>query len=290
MIPAAFEYFAPATAAEAVQLLNTYRDRAKILAGGHSLLPAMRLRLSQPEILIDIGKVKDLAYVRAEPGLLAIGARTSHHTLESDPQVARHAAILAEAAAQVGDPQVRARGTIGGSVAHADPAADYPAVLLALDAEFRIAGAGGERTVKGPDFFVGPYTTALSQDELLLEVRLPQPGPHSGGAYLKLAKKGSHYAVVGAAVQLEVQGSHCRGARVALNGVGYAAYRATHVEQALVGVNLEREDEIAAAAARAADGVDPAEDPACSAEFRAHLAQVYTRRAIQAAFERARHG
>lgn len=290
MIPAEFEYFAPTSAAEAVQLLSTHAGNAKLLAGGHSLLPAMRLRLSQPAVVIDIGRIRDLAYVRADGSSLAIGAMTTHHTIETDRAVHQWAPVLAAAAAEIGDPQVRNRGTIGGAVAHADPAADYPAVLLALDAEFRIAGPGGDQVVRSADFFRGPYTTAVGPDNLLLEVRLPGSARGSGSAYRKLAKKGSHYAVVGAAVYLEVSGNRCQAARVALNGASGAAFRAAGVEQALMGVNLEREDEVAAAAARVADGVELMSESGCSAEFRAHLAQVYTQRAIEAAFDQARRG
>lgn len=291
MIPANFEYFAPTSAAEAVRLLNTYRDKAKLLAGGHSLIPAMRLRLAQPPILIDISRIRDLVYVREEGGMLAIGAMTTHTALETDVKVRSLAPALAAAAAEVGDPQVRNRGTLGGSVAHADPAADYPAVLLALEAEFRLVGPNGARTVAAADFFQGPFTTALQPDELLAEVRLPLrahvPELRTGQAYLKLGRKSSHFAIVGVAAYLEMQGSRCRTARIALNGVSaLAPYRATVVERALDGVNLEREDAVAAAVAGVTEGVDLAEDPGCSAGFRAHLARVYTRRAIAAAVQR----
>src|SRR5437868_10030835 len=279
MIPAQFDYIAPTTLDEAVALLSQHADDAKVLAGGHSLIPAMKLRLAQPQLLIDIGRIKDLSYIREEDGSLRIGAMTTHYELESSARVRELCPLLSACAGSIGDVQVRNRGTIGGSLAHADPAADWPAAVLALDAELVATSANGERTIKATDFFVDMLTTALAPGEILREIRVPLSTVGAGQAYLKLHHPASGFAVVGVAVNLARQNGTCQAIRIGITGVATKAYRAPSVEQALVGHALD-EQSIAAAAAHAADGIEPNGDLFASADYRRHLAQVYTRRAI----------
>src|SRR5206468_12764710 len=260
---------------------------AKILAGGHSLLPAMKLRLAQPSVLIDIGRIRDLAYIREENGQIRIGAMTTHFQIEASERLCDICPVLPEAAAQIGDTQVRNRGTVGGSLAHADPAADWPAVMIALKAEIVAVGGSGERVIAADDFFVDMLTTALDAGEILREIRLPVPAGRYGQAYVKAAQPASGFAVVGVAVHLvRDAGGDCESISVGITGVASKAYRAAGVEAALVGSSLD-EQAIAAAAAMAADGVTINGDLYASEGYRTHLAQVYTRRAIQAAAERA---
>ncbi|MFL6212530.1 MAG: FAD binding domain-containing protein [Blastocatellia bacterium] len=288
MIPAQFDYLTPATLDEALALLAQHADDAKILAGGHSLLPAMKLRLAQPSVLIDIGRIRDLAYIREENGQIRIGAMTTHFQIEASERLRDICPVLPEAAAQIGDTQVRNRGTVGGSLAHADPAADWPAVMIALKAEIVAVGGGGERVIAADDFFVDMLTTALDAGEILREIRIPVPSGRYGQAYVKAAQPASGFAVVGVAVHL-VRGASgaCEAASVGITGVASKAYRAAGVEAALVGSSLD-EQAIAVAAAMAADGVTINGDLYASEGYRTHLAQVYTRRAIQAAAERAK--
>ena len=288
MIPAQFDYVAPSTFDEAVALLAEHKDEAKILAGGHSLIPAMKLRLAQPPLLVDIGRIKDLAYIREEDGFIHIGAMTTHAQLESSARLKEICPLLPECAAQIGDVQVRNKGTIGGSLAHADPAADWPAAILALGAEVSVASAHGERTIKADDFFVDMLTTALEPDEILREIRIHVPQGRVGQSYMKAAQPASGFAVVGVAVSLilDADGA-CDLASIGVTGVASKAYRAAAVQDALVGGNLA-EGAIAKAAAHAADGVDANSDIFASADYRRHLAEVYTRRAIQTATERAK--
>jgi aerobic carbon-monoxide dehydrogenase medium subunit len=283
MIPTQFDYVAPATLAEAVSLLAQHSDDAKILAGGHSLIPAMKLRLAQPQLLIDIGRIKDLSYIREEDGQLRIGAMTTHYELESSKRVRELCPLLSECAGSIGDVQVRNRGTIGGSLAHADPAADWPAAVLALDAELVATSAQGERTIKATDFFVDLFTTALQPGEILREIRIAQAPEHTGQAYLKLHHPASGFAVVGVAVAL-TRGAdgNCQAAGIGITGVATTAYRASTVEQALAGRALDA-SAVTAAAARAVNGVEVNADLYASADYRRHLATVYTRRAIERA-------
>jgi carbon-monoxide dehydrogenase medium subunit len=239
----------------------------------------MKLRLAQPQLLIDIGRIKDLAYIREEDGQLRIGALTTHYELESSERVRKICPLLSACAASIGDVQVRNKGTIGGSLAHADPAADWPAAVLALDATLVATGAQGERTIRAADFFVDMLTTALEPGEILREIRVQLDAVGAGQAYLKLPHPASGFAVVGVAVNLAQQGGTCQTIGVGITGVATKAYRATAVEQALAGRALD-EQTIAAAAAHAADGVEPNGDLYASADYRLHLAQVYTRRAI----------
>jgi carbon-monoxide dehydrogenase medium subunit len=285
MIPAQFDYVAPTTLDEAVSLLSEHPDEAKILAGGHSLIPAMKLRLAMPQMLIDIGRIKDLSYIREEGGQIRIGAMTTHYEIESSARLREICPILPETAAQIGDVQVRNKGTIGGSAAHSDPAADWPAVLIALDAEMVAVSGGGERTIKVDDFFVDMLTTALNPGEILREIRINAPSGRYGQAYLKVPQPASGFAVVGCAVHLvKGQDGRCEKINVGITGVASKAYRAS--SDALVGDSLADDSE-ALKNIDPTGGVDVNGDLYASAEYRRHLAAVYTRRAIRLAAQRA---
>jgi carbon-monoxide dehydrogenase medium subunit len=286
MIPAAFEYFAPTSVREAISLLQQHGDDAKVLAGGHSLLPLMKFRLAQPKVVVDIGRIPGLDGITVAGDKVVIGALATHDAVERSPILKEKCPLLPETAAVIGDMQVRNRGTIGGSLAHADPAADYPGAILALDAEIVATGPAGTRTIPARDFFVEMLTTALGPAELITEVRVPVLPPGTGTAYLKHPHPASGYAVVGVAVVLRVAKGRCEHVAIGINGVAGKAYRATAVEQALQGKALD-EQTVAAAASRAADGVDAQSDLYASAEFRKHLASVYTKRAVLAAVSRA---
>jgi carbon-monoxide dehydrogenase medium subunit len=290
MYPAAFEYHTPGSVQEALALLGRLKDDAKLLAGGHSLIPMMKLRLAQPKHLIDLRKVPGLAGIRDEGGTIAIGAMTTHWQVESSPVLKQKIPAVSEAAGTIGDPQVRNLGTLGGSVAHADPAADMPAVMIALGAEMVVEGPRGRRTVKVDDFFRGLMTTAVGADEILVEIRLPVPPAGSGASYQKFPHPASRFAVVGvcAALTADARGE-CTRAGVGVTGAGTRAVRAKGVEAGLVGKVLDPAT-IEAAAARAADGVDVQADLQGSVEFKSHLVRVHARRAIEAALKRARGG
>lgn len=288
MIPAQFDYLAPKTLDEAVALLAQHPDEAKVLAGGHSLIPAMKLRLATPQILIDIARIKDLSYIREEDGQIRIGAMTTHYRLESSDRLREICPLLPECAAQIGDVQVRNKGTIGGSLAHSDPAGDWPAAIIALDAELVAVGAGGERRIKAGDFFVDMLTTALRADEILREIRINTPTGRFGQAYLKVPQPASGFAVVGVAVALTRDNDGaCASAAIGITGVASKVYRASAVENALNGSGLD-EQTVAAAAMHATDGVSVNGDLYASDAYRSHLAQVYTSRAIEAATSRAK--
>jgi aerobic carbon-monoxide dehydrogenase medium subunit len=287
MIPAQFDYQAPTTIDEALSLLSANVDDAKILAGGHSLIPAMKLRLAQPALLIDLGRIKDLSYIREDADSILIGAMTTHYDIESSSLLKRICPLLPECASHIGDAQVRNKGTIGGSIAHSDPAGDWPAAIIALNAEMLAVVRNGERTIKADDFFVDFLTTALEQGEILREIRIPKPAGRFGHAYQKVRHPASGFAVVGVAVALNLNSQNsCETAGVGITGVAAKAYRATNVENAIVGKQID-ETVAADAAAHACDGVELNADLYASAEYRKHLAQVYTRRAIQAAFAQA---
>lgn len=273
MIPGSFEYFAPTTLDEALSLLQEHGDDAKVLAGGHSLIPTMKLRLAEPAVIIDIGRIGGLKGISESGGKLAIGALTTHHELESSDLVQQQVPLLAQTAAEIGDVQVRNKGTIGGSLAHADPAADWPATILALDADLQIAGSNGERTVKATDFFQGLYETDLGDDEILTAIHVSIPDANTKGAYLKLHQVASGFALTGVAVVLTKSGDTCQSVSVGITGVSDAPYRASGVESALTGAALTA-DNIAAAAARAADGITALEDIHASEAYRQNLAQV----------------
>jgi carbon-monoxide dehydrogenase medium subunit len=283
MIPAPFDYQVPATLEEAVSLLAADPDGAKVLAGGHSLIPAMKLRLAQPQLLIDIARIKSLAYIREDGNQILIGATTTHYQLEASDLLKQICPLLPACAKSIGDVQVRNKGTIGGSIAHSDPAGDWPAAVLALNADLVLVGPGGERIVKAVDFFVDLLTTDLQPGEILREIRIEKPSGRFGEAYQKVPHPASGFAVVGIAVHLAMNDDgSCKAAQIAVTGVGAKAYRAQAVEAALAGKNLD-EQLIAAAAGHVCDGVDPNADLYASGEYRCHLAQVHTRRAIQAA-------
>ena len=288
MYPAPFEYHAPGSVDEAIQLLGQYEDEGKLLAGGHSLLPVMKLRFAQPKHLIDLRKIPGLAGVREEGNVVVIGAMTTHWQVLSNDIIRRRLPILAETASRVGDPLVRNMGTLGGSLAHADPAADLPATILVLGAELTAVGPRGSRTVKADDFFVDLMTSALEPNEVLTEIRIPVPPAGTGGAYEKYAHPASGYAVAGVAALVTLDGGRTiRSARVGITGLGNKATRATGVEEALSGKTAD-ESTLESAAARAAEGLEPREDLQGSAEYKAHLARVYTRRALTRAVERGR--
>jgi aerobic carbon-monoxide dehydrogenase medium subunit len=281
-----FEYHAPTTLQEALSLLTQYGGEAKILAGGHSLLPIMNLRLAQPKALIDIGKIPGLSGIREENGTIVIGAMTTHYLVESSSLLKQKVPILSETAAVIGDVQIRNRGTIGGSIAHADPAGDLPAAAVALDMQLKAVGPRGERTLKAREFFVDILTTALQPDEILTEIRVPVFAAHTGSAYEKFPNPASRYAIVGAAAVVTVDSNGvCQKASIGLNGITGKPVAAVGVEQALVGKRLN-DQSIQEAAAKAADGLDPLGDIFASAVYRAHLARVFTKRALAKASSR----
>jgi aerobic carbon-monoxide dehydrogenase medium subunit len=285
MIPASFDYIAAKSLDEAISLLAKHKDDAKILAGGHSLLPAMKLRLMQPKVLIDLGRIRDLSYIKEEGGQLRIGAMTTHFQVEISDVLRRSCPLLPETASHLGDMQVRNKGTIGGSLAHSDPAADWPAAILALDAEMVAAGAKGDRVIKATDFFVEMLTTSLQPGEILREIRIPAGKGKPAQAYVKVRHPASGFAVVGVAVNLSVDGGKCQSAAIGITGVSPKAYRASKVESALKGNALDAKT-LSAACAHAAAGVDVNSDLYASAEYRKQLATVYTRRALETAISR----
>ena len=284
MIPTEFDYVRAGTLDEAISLLAKNED-AKILAGGHSLIPAMKLRLAAPPMLIDIGRIKDLSYIREENGQIRIGAMTTHYEIESSDLLKKICPLLPDCASHIGDVQVRNKGTIGGSVAHSDPAGDWPAAVIALNAELVVASKHGERTIKADDFFVDLLTTALEPGEILREIRVNKPNGRTGQAYVKMHHPASGFAVVGVAASLTLGGdNNCERASIAITGVSSKAYRPKAVESALTGKSLDGRT-IADAVSHASDGVDLNGDLFASADYRRHLAEVYTKRAIAAAMK-----
>ncbi|MFE9097365.1 FAD binding domain-containing protein [Streptomyces sp. NPDC007264] len=281
MIPPAFAYARPATVEEAVRTLADSGDEAKVLAGGQSLLPLLRLRLTFPELVVDVGRIPGLRGVREDGDALVIGALTTHHEVVRDPLVRRHAGLLAAATATVADPAVRHRGTLGGSLAHADPAGDLPAVALALDAELVAVGPQGRRTVPAREFFADYLQTALRPDELLVEVRVPKTDGW-GFHYEKFNRVAQAWAVVGVAALVRRDDGHIAEARIGLTNMGPTPLRATATEAALAGAPVAA-DAVARAADSAAEGTRPSSDPSATPEYRAHLARVLTRRAVLAA-------
>ena len=283
MIPAPFDYKVPASLEEAIGLLASDPDGVKVLAGGHSLIPAMKLRLAQPQTLVDIARIKSLAYIREEGDQILIGATTTHYQLESSDLLKSICPLLPLCAASIGDVQVRNKGTIGGSVAHSDPAGDWPAAVLALDAEVVLVGPNGERTVKATDFFIDLLTTDLQPGEILREIRIKKPTGRFGQAYQKVPHPASGFAVVGVACHLELNDDgSCKSVSIGVTGVSTKAYRAQAVESSLVGSTLD-DKAIDAAVAHICEGVDPNTDLYASGDYRCHLAKVHARRAIKAA-------
>jgi carbon-monoxide dehydrogenase medium subunit len=281
MIPARFDYEPASSVDHALELLAG-SEEAKALAGGHSLIPAMTLRAARPSLLVDIGPLRgDLAYVRDAGEHLAIGALTRHAHLERDPLVQEHCPIVSFAAGQIGDPQIRHRGTIGGSLAHADPAGDLPTVVLVLGADLVIRGSSGERTVPADEFFRGVWETAIEPGELLVEIRVPKLGTWTGWSYHKFRRRAIDWPTVGVAVLLTRDNGSVRDARIALASMGGTPLRASAAEQALTAA-----DAAGAAAERIAEGTAPSDDVAATAEFRMHLASVLGRRAIEEALAR----
>jgi aerobic carbon-monoxide dehydrogenase medium subunit len=286
MFPANFGYVAPRSIDEALQLLKQHGEDAKLLAGGHSLLPAMKLRLASPRTLIDLGTVPGLSGVHLENNNLVIGALTVHADVGSSDLVRKHFPGLVDAASVIGDVQVRNCGTIGGSVAHADPAADFPVILTALNASFVLQSTGSKRTVAADEFFTDYFTTAMEAGEILTEILLPLPPDGSGTAYQKLAHPASGYVVVSAGAMITQQRSgSCAAARIAIGGLGSGPIRAVASEKELQGKVLNPQN-IAAAAAKAAEGADPDDDIYASAEYKRHMAIVLVRRAVEAAVQR----
>jgi carbon-monoxide dehydrogenase medium subunit len=280
VIPGAFDYHAPATLEEAIGLLTQHGEGARLLSGGHSLIPLLKTRIARPGILIDIGRIADLSYVREEDGICRIGACTTHYAVESSGVLMKCCPLLPQVAAQIGDVQVRNKGTIGGSLVHGDPAADYPAATVALRATMVATGPKGEREIPVHDFFIESFSTALEPDEILKEIRIPQGSGHC--AYRKAAQRASGFAVVGIAVQLAVEEGNCKEAGVGVTGLAEHPFRASGVESALRGQSIS-ERGAQDAAAKVAEGVVPLEDLFASREYRAHLARVHCRRAILAA-------
>ena len=287
MIPQAFDYSAPKTLDEAVALLAS---GAKPLSGGMSLIPMMKLRLALPDHLVDLGRVKELSYIREHAGFLHIGAATTHHAVESSALVRGQCPLLGETASHIGDVQVRNRGTIGGSVAHADPSADYPAALQALEAKVVLKGAKSERVVAIDDFFVDTFTTSIEPGEIIREVIVPVEtsgaGTQTGTSYQKVAQKASGFAVVGIAVRVRIAGGTIIMARIGVTGLSNRAYRAAHAEKALEG-RAGNPAEIQAAASLVTQGIEANRDIHASAEYRSHLARVYAARALATALARA---
>ena len=291
MIPAAFEYHVPKTLEEALRLVERHGDEAKLLAGGHSLLPLMKLRLAAPRYVIDLGRLRGMSYIREEEGHIAIGAMTTHADVEASELLRARCPLLPETAAAIGDVQVRNRGTLGGSLAHADPAADYPAAILALDAEIVAASTAGTRAIAAQGFFVDMLTTQLRPGEILSQVRIPLLAPRTGTAYCKLHQPASGFAIVGAAARVTLNKSgKIEDVAVGITGVGPKAYRAEAVEKALRGKKVAPKppaDVVKYAARHAADGVEPLADLHASAEYRREMAAVFTRRALERAIARA---
>jgi len=285
MFPAKFEYVAPGSLDEAIKLLSD--PEAKLIAGGHSLLPLMKLRLAQPRLLVDIGRIPGLSYIRSDNGALAIGAMTTYRDIQLSDEVQRRAAVLAEAAHEVGDPQVRARGTLAGALAHADPAGDMPAVVLGLGAALNVVGPGGEKQIEIDGFFVDMLTTSLGEQEIIREVRVNAVPSGAGAAYQKFDQPASHYALTGVCAVVTLDGDKLGSVRIGVTGVGPKAYRPTAVEQALQGQPIT-DDAVKAAVQTVADGIDVLGDIHASPEYRAHLARVLTRRAVLEAAKRAK--
>jgi carbon-monoxide dehydrogenase medium subunit len=282
VIPAEFDYEAPATVDEALALLGQAGDReVKVLAGGQSLMPVLRLRMAAPELVVDLGRIAELRGVRDDGDAIVIGSMTTHDDVTREPLIRHHALLLAEAARTVADPQIRHRGTFGGSLAHADPAGDMPAPALALDAEMVIAGPSGRRTVPAAEFFEDLFTTALQENEILVEIRVPK---HTGwGAhYEKFSPVAQAWSIVAVAVAVRVEGGTIAEAKVALTNMALVPIRAFAVEQALVGREATAEA-IRGAAGRAAEGTSPGSDANADEDYRRHLATVLTGRAVLAA-------
>jgi aerobic carbon-monoxide dehydrogenase medium subunit len=278
VIPAAFDYDVAESVDHAIELVSEGGGDTKLLAGGQSLIPALRLRIARPAKLVDLGRLAELAYVRDGGTHVVIGALTRHAAVATDPLLAEHCPIVARTAAQIGDPQVRSRGTLGGTLAHGDPASDLPAVMLALDAELVARGKGGERVIRATDFFTGVFETALGEDEVLVEARVPKLAASTGWAYVKAQRRAQDWATVGVAALVHRDNGSIAGASIGLVNLGATPLRAKAAEDALASGSS-----VADAAALVTEGADPPADNAGSSEYRAHLARVVTRRALEQA-------
>jgi carbon-monoxide dehydrogenase medium subunit len=298
MIPAPFDYHAPTTVDEALALLARLGDTAKILAGGQSLIPAMRFRLASPEVLVDLNRISELAYLEERGDHLAIGALTREHVLERSPIVAASYPLLLDAAKVIADPLVRNKATVGGNLAHADPANDHPAAMLAYGAQIIARSPTGNRTIAIDDLFVGLFETSLQPGEILVEIRIPKPTATSGGAYLKVERKVGDYAVAAVAVQLELggpsgthgaPGTHIRHVRIGLTNVSPVPQRAKAAEAALIG-KPPTDDVLEAAGQAAAAECDPSADLRGQVDYKRDLVRVLTKRAVRRAIQRAHGG
>lgn len=289
MKPPLFDYHDPRSLDEALELLRRHGGEAKILAGGQSLMPLLNFRLSRPRALVDLNRIPGLGYIREENGQLRLGAMTRQRAIEFSPLVRARLPLLQEATTLVGHLPIRTRGTIGGSLAHADPAAEFPAVVTALDGDLVVRGPGGERILRPREFFLGYLTTALAPDEVLVEVRLPTAPPGSGWAFEELSRRHGDFALAGIAVLLAADGERCRIARLAAAGVGATPVRLRAAEEILEQEGLT-EKSLEAAAARAQELVEPDGDIHASADYRRHLTRVLTRRALGRAAARCREG
>lgn len=283
MIPEEFEYKRATTLDEAISLLQASNGDGKFLAGGHSLIPLMKLRLSEPGTLIDISRIPQLRGITEQNGKIQVGAATTHTEVLQSDLIRRLCPVVSECAAAIGDPQVRNRGTMGGSLAHSDPSADYPAVMVALDAEIHLKGPGGWRAVKAGDFFQGMFTVDMAEDEIIAGIQIP-PAQHA--AYVKLHQRASHYAIVGVAAVLEMNGRTCTSARIGITGASTHAQRLTNVEAALAGKELTQANIDAAAAIADANLEDVNSDLHASEAYRRAMVKVFTRRAIERAASR----
>ena len=283
MIPVAFDYEVAESVDHAIELLGQHGDESKLLAGGHSLIPIMRLRLAAPTVLIDLGRLEELRYVRDEGDHLAIGALTRHRDLLFNDLIKEHCGIVGYTAGLLGDPSVQHRGTMGGTLAHGDSSGDMPSVITALEGEIVIQGPDGERTLKAADFFQDYMMTDLGEQEVVTEVRVPKLSSDVGWSYKKFARRSQDWATVGVAAVVERSNGSINSARIALTAMGATPLRASAVEQALSGASA---DAVAEASESADEGTSPASDDAASAEFRRHLARVWTRRAVEEALNR----
>jgi carbon-monoxide dehydrogenase medium subunit len=283
MIPVAFDYEVAESVDHAIELLGQHGEDSKLIAGGHSLIPLMRLRLAVPTVLIDLGRLDDLRYVRDEGEHLAIGALTRHRDVHNNELVKEHCGILGYTAGLLGDPSVQHRGTLGGTLAHGDPSGDMPSVISALEGELVIKGPDGERTVGALDFFKEFLLTDLEPEEVLTEVRVPKLGSNTGWSYKKFSRRSQDWAIVGVAAVVERSDGGIDSARIGLTSMGSTPIRASATEEALSGASTDQVEE---AANSADEGTSPASDDAASAEFRRHLARVWTRRAVEEALNR----
>ena len=283
MIPVAFDYEVAESVDHAIELLGQHGEDAKLIAGGHSLIPIMRLRLAAPSVLIDLDRLEDLRYVRDEGEHLAIGALTRHRDVHNNELVQEHCGIVGYTAGLLGDPSVQHRGTLGGTLAHGDPAGDMPAVISALEGTLVIQGPNGERTVSASDFFQDYLFTDLEEQEVIKEIRVPKLGSNTGWSYMKFSRRSQDWAIVGVAAVVEKSNGNIDSARIGLTSMGSTPIRASAVEEALSGASP---DGVPEAANSADEGTEPSSDDAASAEFRKHLARVWTRRAVEEALNR----